>query len=71
MPLFPPKRLMIGFAVVLLTTTTAFAVDAQSFGERLKSALKQEGVTVLFSGIAAEREDVATRSFGSDPEGTR
>ena len=45
-------------ALVLLTSTSAFAVDAQAFADRLKTVAEKQGATLQFSGAEAKGDDV-------------
>ena len=61
MLLLPRKRLLTGFALLLLSSTPGFAVDAQAFGTRLQTVLKQQGISLSFSGVEEVGNDVVVR----------
>ncbi|MEF2551857.1 hypothetical protein VQ042_10875 [Aurantimonas sp. A2-1-M11] len=53
-------------AVLLLSSTSAFAVDAQAFSERLKAVTAEQEIPLSFASAEAEGEDVILKdvSFG-------
>ena len=61
MLLLSKKRLLTGFALLLLSSTPSFAVDAQAFGTRLQTVLKQQGISLSFSGAEEVGNDVLVR----------
>lgn len=69
-PQLSGKRILIGAAILLLSSAPTFAVDAQSFGGRLQTALKQQGISLSFSGVEEEGDDVLVKgAVVSDEDG--
>lgn len=57
-------------AVLLLSSTSAFAVDAQAFGERLKTLIQNGEHSMSYSSAEADGENVILKdvSFGEDSD---
>ncbi|WP_416355424.1 hypothetical protein ACLNGM_14205 [Aureimonas phyllosphaerae] len=52
------RRILAGFALVLASTTSSLAADAQAFAERLKAAMASQQVVLDYSSATSDGNDV-------------
>ncbi|MBP0617334.1 hypothetical protein [Jiella mangrovi] len=56
-------------AVALMSTTAAFAADANAFGERLKAVAADQNMTIAYDSATSEGDNVILKGMTASPKG--
>lgn len=62
----PARRILATSVLLLLGTSSAFAVDAKAFAERLKDVVQKQDVTLTYADASASGDDVEMKGVTLD-----